>query len=467
MFYQIYLVKISVLMFYVVFQSVILKLNAQTTTQNDVVSQKVEQRKQAAIDRQKMLEHLGIQLPELGSEKYDTNKPAGLTQRPGSDKWYDAHRNMYIRSAWGKWSNYDEGKANLFVLPDPLTLNNGNKVTTEKCWYKKRRPEIVAMFENEIYGKIPKYTPKVVFETISTTQSDAFICKKIIGHIDNSAFPAATPGINLRIYYPAEMSGKMPLVVIAIGNYGNTDTLVINKILLNHWACATVETDSVQMDSGAGLKLGIIGLQNKGSNRKPTDWGALSAWAWGLNKSLDYLLTDSNIDASKIMLQGHSRWGKLALWAGALDTRWAAVYSSCSGAGGAALGMRDFAENIDNVADVNLYHWMAGNFLKYGDNWEKMPVDAHQLIALMAPRPIFVAAGTKDTWTDPNGQFMACVAADPVFKLLYKKGLKIYEVPHPDKALIDGTIGFRLHEGGHTDRPDWQFFFEFIKNNIH
>lgn len=438
----------------------------QISDEETILTRKQELRKLATADRQKMLDKLKIVLPHLASEKDDKTKPEGLTQREGSDKWYDANRNMYIRSSWGKWTNYDESKANNFKLPDPLLLNNVKKVETEKSWWRKRRPEILSLFENEIYGRIPKRTPKVDFELVSSSISNNIICKKLIGHIDNSSYSKANPGINLRIYIPAEASAKIPLVVIAIGNYGNTDTLVVNKILKNNWACATVETDSIQMDSGAGLHEGIIGLVDKGPDRKPNAWGTISAWAWGLSRTMDYLQTDPSFDHSKIMLQGHSRWGKLALWAGALDSRWSAVYASCSGAGGAALGMRDYAENIDNIADVNLYHWMAGNFLKYGGNWEKLPVDSHELIALIAPRPVFIGSGTKDQWTDPNGQFMACVAADPVYNLLNKKGLETDKMPKPDVSLIKGNIGFRNHEGGHSDRTDWDTFFEFIKNNI-
>lgn len=440
--------------------------NIQGNIERAILTEKQELRKIAAKDRQKMLDKLAIVLPDLVYENEDKTKPEGLTQRVGSDKWYDADRNMYIRSSWGKWTNYDESKANNFKLPDPLMARNGKKVETEKCWWNERRPEILSTFEEEIYGKIPKQTPKVNFQTISTRTIDNIICKRLIGHIDNSTNRSANPGINVRIYMPKGSGAKIPLLVIAIGNYSNTDTTVIHKILKNNWACATVETDSLQMDSGAGLHEGIIGLVNKGADRQPNDWGTMSAWAWGLSQTMDYLQSDSSFNSSRIMLQGHSRWGKLALWAGALDNRWAAIYASCSGAGGAALGMRDYAENTDNIADVNLYHWMAGNFLKYGSNWGKLPVDAHELIALIAPRPVFIGTGTKDQWTDPKGQFLACVAANPVYRLLNKKGLETTIMPTPNKSLIKGDIGFRNHEGGHSDRYDWEVFFDFIKNNI-
>ncbi len=465
--YQIRLALLCFVEFFMVSMAAFAQENSvQSNFEKTIINNKQEKRKLATVDRQKMLDKLGLVLPELAVEKDDKTKPEGLTQREGSDKCYDIYRNMYIRSSWGKWTNYDESKANNFKLPDPLILKNGKKVETEKSWWQKRRPEILSLFENEIYGKIPKRTHKVSFEIISITTNNNIICKKLVGHIENSAYPKAIPGINLRIYISAGATVKIPLLVIAIGNYGNTDTLVVNKILKNNWACATVETDSLQMDSGAGLHEGVIGLMNKGKDRKPDDWGTMSAWAWGLSRTMDYLQTDPSFEHSKIMLQGHSRWGKLALWAGALDNRWSAIFASCSGAGGAALGMRDYAENTDNIADVNLYHWMAGNFMKYGGNWEKLPVDAHELIALIAPRPVFIGSGTKDQWTDPKGQFIACVAADPVYKLLNKKGLETDIMPKPNESLLNGEIGFRLHEGGHSDRYDWDAFFEFIENNF-
>jgi hypothetical protein len=182
-----------------------------------------------------------------------------------------------------------------------------------------------------------------------------------------------------------------------------------------------VNTGALQADNGAGFKTGIIGLMNKGSLRKPDEWGVFSAWCWGLSRALDYLTTEPLIDAKKVGIEGHSRWGKTALLASALDPRWAICYASCAGSMGSALEKRDYGENINDVAQPGEYHWMAGNFLKCAGNWQNMPVDAHELIALVAPRPLWITGGTQDLWADPKGEFLACVAASPVYALLGKK----------------------------------------------
>jgi hypothetical protein len=240
----------------------------------------------------------------------------------------------------------------------------------------------------------------------------------------------------------------------------------IEKVIEAGWAFANFNTVGVQMDNGLGLNEGIIGLVNKGNSRKPNDWGAIAAWSWGLSRAFDYFETDKSIDSKRVGIQGHSRCGKTALLAAALDTRWAIVFASCSGCMGASLEMRSWGENIDNVASSGEYHWMAGNFLKYGGNWASMPVDAHELIALIAPRPVFITGGTQDQWADPKGEFLACVGAEPVYKLLGKKGLNVTNMPAPDVSLVDGEIAFRYHKGGHTDGLDWPVFIEFAKKQF-
>jgi hypothetical protein len=232
-------------------------------------------------------------------------------------------------------------------------------------------------------------------------------------------------------------------------------------VIARGWAIGTVNTSAIQADNGAGLTEGIIGLVNQGKPRQPSDWGVLAAWSWGLSRALDYFETDKAINKKQIGIEGHSRWGKTALLAAALDQRWSIVYASCSGSMGASLEKRSYGENIDNVAGSGEYHWMAGNFLKYAGHWAAMPVDAHELIALVAPRPAFITGGTHDSWSDPKGEFLACVAAGPVYKLLGKKDLGTDVMPAPDHGLMEGDIAFRLHEGGHTDLPDWPVFIEF------
>jgi hypothetical protein len=230
------------------------------------------------------------------------------------------------------------------------------------------------------------------------------------------------------------------------------------QILALGWGYGTYATAPVQADTGAGLEAGIIGLVNRGLPRQPADWGALAAWVWGLSRAIDYLQTDPSVDATRLGVEGHSRWGKTALLAAAYDPRWAICYASCSGEGGAKPSRRNWGETLDDVASPSEYHWMAGNFLKYAAHWGDLPVDSPELLALVAPRPLFVTGGTRDRWADPHGEFLAAVAAGPVYRLLGKKDLGTTVMPAPDAELISGDIAFRYHEGGHTDTLDWPVF---------
>lgn len=419
-----------------------------------------------------MMDLLGLKAPAtLPPAATDPNRPAYLTQRTAgpTNNWYDSVGNTFVRSQWGKWSNYDESRAGATsAAPDPLVLKNGTRVTDAGTWWSRRRPEILNDFLTEIYGRTPSFTPRVTFEVTSVdsvTFAGAAIVKKVTGHIDNSRYPAAKPSIDITMYLPVRAAGRVPVVVTVGGFFARPGQLPGStaQVLAMGWAAASVNTGNIQADNGAGLTAGIIGLMNDGKPRKPDDWGVLSAWAWGLSRALDYFGTDPAIDATKTAVQGHSRWGKAALLAGALDQRWAIVWPSCSGAMGSSLEKRSWGETIDNVAGTGEYHWMAGNFLKYAGRWDAMPTDAHQLIALVAPRPVFNTGGTQDQWSDPHGEFLASLGADPVYRLLGKKGLGTDAMPAADVALVDGENAFRNHEGGHTDAPDWPIFLQFAK----
>jgi hypothetical protein len=228
-----------------------------------------------------------------------------------------------------------------------------------------------------------------------------------------------------------------------------------------------LSTSSIQADNGAGLALGIIGLANKGQPRKLDDWGGLRAWAWGASRALDYFESDKSVDARHVGVAGHSRWGKAALIAMAYDPRFAIVYDSSSGEGGSKLHRRNWGELVENIAGRGEYHWMAGNFIKYAGplHWNDLPVDSHELVALCAPRPVFIGAGqpiaTGDGWADPKGMFLAAAAAGPVYKLLGKKDLGTTEFPPGETALISGDVAYRQHGGGHTDLPNWPTFLTF------
>jgi hypothetical protein len=241
------------------------------------------------------------------------------------------------------------------------------------------------------------------------------------------------------------------------------------QVIKKGWGFAIVVPNSIQADNGAGLTKGIIGLCNKGQPRKPEDWGALRAWAWGASRALDYFETDKSADARQVGIEGLSRYGKAALVAMAYDERFAIGFIGSSGAGGAKLFRRTLGELVENLTSSGEYHWMAGNFLKYGGPLTcfDLPVDAHQLIALCAPRPIFISygastgPGAEGQWVDQRGSFMAAVQAGPVYELLGKKGLGTADFPPAETSLINGELAWRQHKGGHMTGPNWPTFLEF------
>ena len=449
---------------------------AQTATAAETTGQRADEKARllalAKVDWEQMMERLNIQLPVLPPAGNDPNRPANIMQRPGFSSWFDARNRRYVRSSWGTWTNYDEAKTGNSILPDPLVLHSGKPVRDAKTWWNKRRPEILTDITQNVCGVIPATMPRVTFAVTATDTTGLggrVVRKTIEGRIDNSRYPAAKPRIDLTLYTPAKATSPVPIIVV-IGNLPGGEAgqpTIPEQVLAAGWALAVFSLAALQQDSGAGLNTGIIGLVNEGSDRQPADWGTLSAWSWGLSRIMDYLETNVSIDARRAALQGHSRWGKTALLAAALDTRWAMAFVSCSGAMGASLEKRNYGETIDNVAEPNLYHWLAGNFLRYAGNWAKMPTDTHELIALVAPRPLFITSGTEDAWTDATGTFLAGVGASPVYKLLGKRGLSTTQMPAPGTALMTGDLAFREHIGGHTDLPDWPLFLQFAQRYFH
>jgi len=387
-------------------------------------------------------------------------------------------------------ANSDESKANPYPdLPPPLVLKNGKKITTAKQWWSKRRPEIVEDFDREVYGRVPKDTPKVVWEVASSTRemsgSVPVVTKKLVGHVDNSAYPLITVDIQATLTTPADSAGPVPVMMSLALDPAFMQRLRAQleargeklpppppgptwqeQVVARGWGYAVIIPTSVQADNGAGLTHGIIGLTNKGQPRQLDDWGALRAWAWGASRLLDYLETDKSVDTTRVGIEGLSRYGKAALLTMAYDQRFAIVLVGSSGAGGAKLLRRNFGETVENLAGTGEYHWMTGNFLKYAGPLtpNDLPVDAHELIALAAPRPVFISCGSPQVeggWVDDKGQFAAEVAAGPVYELLGKKGLGAAAMPPIGTPLITGDLAFRQHEGGHTDGPNWPSFLEF------
>jgi hypothetical protein len=389
-------------------------------------------------------------------------------------------------------ANYDESKANPWPnLPEALVLNNGKKVTSATMWWTQRRPQILEDFDREIYGRVPKDTPKVSWEIVSTTKEMngevPVITKKLIGHVDNSSYPLITVNIDLTLTTPANATGPVP--VIMEFSYDPAFMAAIMKripaasrpapypgptwqqqVLDKGWGYATLIPTTVQADNGAGLTQGIIGLCNNGQPRGLDDWGALRAWAWGASRALDYFVTDTSVDAKQVGIEGHSRYGKAALVTMAYDQRFALAYISSSGEGGAKLNRRNWGELVENVAGAGEYHWMAGNFLKYAGplTANDLPVDAHELIALCAPRPVFISGGgtNGDGWVDAKGMFMAAAAAGPVYTLLGKKDMSTTIFPSSETPLIDGDLAFRQHSGGHTPAPNWPTFITFASRYL-
>ena len=385
-------------------------------------------------------------------------------------------------------ANYDEAKANPDPqLPDPLLLADGKRVTTAKAWWTQRRPQIVELFDREIYGRVPSSTPHVnwtVTDTQRTTVGGLDVTtRSLTGHVDNSFYPLLDVDIKLELTTPVAASGPVPVIMefgsinAAKPGANATPPVAANavppwqqQVLAKGWGYAMLSPASIQADNGAGLTEGIIGLCNKGQPRKLDDWGALRAWAWGASRALDYFETDKSVNARQVGIEGHSRWGKAALVTMAYDQRFAIGYISSSGEGGAKLNRRNWGEVVENVAATREYHWVAGNFLKYAGplQWSDLPIDSHELIALSAPRPLFIGGGATngDGWADSQGMFMAAVAASPVYRLLGKRGLDTSVFPPIETPLIDGDLGFRQHAGGHTPVPNWPTFITFASRYL-
>ena len=370
-------------------------------------------------------------------------------------------------------------------------MKNGGNVTSAKIWWNRRRAEIVEDFDREVYGRVPRDVPRVRWEVVSIAKETKFdipvVTKQIVGHVDNSTYPEISVDIQLTLTTPARARGPVP-VMMEFGfvfprppaNAANTSSPAFpepnwQKLLFSQgWGLATIIPTSVQADNGAGLTKGIIGLVNQGRPRKPDDWGALRAWAWGASRALDYLETDKDVNAGQVGIEGLSRYGKAALVTMAYDRRFAIGFIGSSGEGGVKLHRRNFGELVENLAGSGEYHWMAGNFLKYGGplTSKDLPVDAHELIALCAPRPVFISYGAAEgpgaegKWVDQRGSFMAAVAAGPVYRLLGKKDLGTSEFPPVETALIGGDIAWRQHSGGHTVVPNWPTFLTFAARYI-
>lgn len=455
--------------------AITLRAQAPTTPATDAAKASEPLNWTTQQDHQNMMEQLGIKALRPG--------PSGRAGTPNE-------------------ANYDPAKANPFPdLPDPLILKNGEKVTNAEMWWKQRRPEIVEDFEREVIGRVPKDVPKVTWK-ITDEATDRVVgewpvaARQLVGEVDNSACPSIEVKIQMTLVTPANAKEPAP-VLMMFGGFGGggfprrpgepapanrlgggnfADPPSTEQLIAAGWGYATIIPNSIQADNGAGLTKGIIGLVNEGQPRKPDDWGSLRAWAWGAARGLDYLETDPTVNAMKVGIEGVSRYGKAALITLAFEPRFAVALVGSSGEGGAKLHRRNFGEAVESLTASGEYHWMAGNFLKYGTaessfgskNAGDLPVDAHELIALCAPHPTFISYGIPAkgdaNWLDQQGSYMATVAAGPVFRLLgahdigEKKDYRIATMPAVNTSLLDGELAWRQHDGGHEDRSNMKHF---------
>ena len=403
-------------------------------------------------------------------------------------------------------ANYDESVANPFPeWPDLLTLDDGTPVTSAESWWNRRRPEIVEAFEREVVGRIPAGVPMVEW-SVTRTQSGTIagqpvMARQLIGRVDNSAYPLIEVHIEATLIVPADSGPPAPVMImfrggdldqaLGVGGPGprggrarGADPPATEQLIAAGWGFAFLNPRAIQADNGAGLTQGIIGLVNRGQARKPDDWGSLRAWSWGARRLLDYLETDPVVDASRVGIEGVSRYGKAALVTMAFEPRFAVVLIGSSGEGGVSPYRRNFGEMVENLTGQSEYHWMAGNFLKYGTaestfgsmNAGDLPVDSHALLALSAPRATFVSYGVPEEgdalWLDQHGSYMAAVAAGDVFRLLDVEDLGTGEhyrtatMPPVNAGLLDGRLAWRQHDGGHTDGPNWKYFIPWAEREL-
>jgi len=358
---------------------------------------------------------------------------------------------------------YDEGNVPSFTLPDPLVMLNGDKVNDINTWNQKRRPEILNLFAENIYGKTMIGRPndmtwKVTSENRSAMDGNAITKQVTIyfaGKVDG-------PKMDVNFILPASAAKKPVPIFLVPGWIRNPQTL-----LYRGYGMATFNPNQVEPDKKDGYTASIRKYFAKPDQNQPEpdEWGALGAWAWSMSRAMDYIVTDKDIDANKVCIMGVSRYGKTAMWAGAQDRRFAITYSCVSGCGGIVIVRRGFGETVKGINNMFPY-WFCRNFKKFGSRVNDLPVDWHMLVALIAPRPIYISTAEEDLWTDPRGSFLSGKYAEPVYKLFGEKGLGVEDMP-PVETPVGDFIGFHMRKGGHglTDY-DWQQFLNFADRHL-
>jgi hypothetical protein len=357
-------------------------------------------------------------------------------------------------------------------LPDPLITSAGHRVESAQHWLVERRPELLELFRVHEYGRAPVRQPADLrFETIGVTHGmmDGTATRKRVDAVFSG--PGGEGRIRFLMFLPQNAPGPVPAFVL-IGhrdpdNYDperekREDFWPAEEIVSRGYAAVTFFVGDVDPDEHDGFKNGVHGIFDEYEGERPGDaWGTIAAWAWGASRAMDYIQTDPDFDATQVAVIGHSRGGKTALWCGAEDDRFALVISNDSGCSGAAISRRPVGETIKQIND-RFPHWFCTNYEAYNDNEDAQPFDQHELIALMAPRLVYVASASKDTWADPEGEFLACVHASPVYELFGLTGLESTEMPPPNTPLHGGHIGYHLREGKHDlTLYDWSRYMDF------
>jgi hypothetical protein len=391
--------------------------------------------------------------------------------------------------------NYEDDSVGMYTLPDLLTTQEGQSVKDAKTWMEKRRPEIVRLFEEYQFGKIPPRPANMRFD-VYDKGTDVLTGKAVRKQVRIYFTSDTIHKMDLLIYLPKSTEPSPLLLII---NFSANSSVVddvgikqgevwtregkkvpatsasvgkinIDTFINQGFGIATLYYGDIEPDFKTGFKYGIRGQYLKPGQNYPADdeWGAISAWSWGLSRAMDYFETDKQIDAKRIALQGTSRLGKTVLWTGARDQRFKLVIASCSGEGGAALSRRNYGESINHMTDTSRYFYQfAPNRHKYAGDPNQSPVDAHMLVALMAPRPLLLQTGDTDYWSDPKGEFLAAVAAEPVYNLFNKKGPGTETMPKAGDQSLLNTLGFYMHAGGHGTIPsDWAVFITYLKKYL-